>query len=123
MSQATHRKGTPQMIKYTPTTGNVTAGDVILLGNQTGLTCVIAHHDIANNATNGEVAAGGGIYEVINLNNAADGDTVWWDDANDKVTTNDGGNTPNALFGYVVEDGGGGANSTCRALHKPYVGS
>lgn len=117
MADATFRHGAPVMIDYTPATGNVAAGDVILLGNLTGLTNVIAHTPIANTKL-GAVASGGGVYEVVNLNNAANGDKVYWDAATDKVTTE---STNMSLFGFVVRGGAGGDNSKCLALHKPYV--
>jgi hypothetical protein len=117
MADTTFRHGDPVMVDYTPSSGNVAAGQVILVGNTTGFTCGIAHVDITNN-TQGALAAGGGVYAVVNLNNAATGAKVWWDDTNNKVTTV---STNNALFGFVVASGGGGANSTCYALHKPYV--
>lgn len=116
MPQTTFRSGEPQMIDYTPA-ANVAAGDVVLLGNTTGLTCGVAHVAITN-AVLGAVAAGGGIYDCVNLNNAADYAKVWWDDTNNKVTTT---STNNALFGFVVSGGGGGANTTCQVLHKPCV--
>lgn len=116
MAQATYRHGEPLMIDYTPS-ADVSAGDVVLLGNTTGLTCGVVHTDIANAAL-GAIAAGGGVYDVVNLNNAANYAKVWWDDSANKVTTT---STNNALFGFVVADGGGGANSTCRALHSPRV--
>lgn len=115
MAEATFRHGDPVMIDYTPAAGNVAAGDVILLGNLTGLTTIIAHRDIENNVL-GAAAAGGGVYEVINLNNAADGAKVYWDGS--KATTT---STNMATFGFVVRDGGGGANSNCFVLHHPYV--
>ena len=123
MAQTTFRHGAPVNIDYTPGSGDVTAGDVILLGtveaNSTGTGAVacIAPVDIAN-GVQGALSAGGGVYDVVNLNNAANGAKVWWDDANNKVTTT---GTNNAVFGYVVANGGGGANSTCQALHKPYA--
>lgn len=117
MSDTTFRKGNPTYIDYTPAAGDVAAGQVVLIGNTTGLTCGVAHLPITNN-TLGALAVGQGIYDVVNLNNAANGAKVYWDDANNKVTTT---STNNALFGFVVADGGGGANSTCRALHIPYV--
>lgn len=115
MAEATLRYGEPVMVPYTPASGAVPAGDVILVGNLTGLTNVVAHHAIAN-AVQGSVAAGGGVYDVINLNNAANGTKVYWDGS--KVTTV---STNMSLFGFVVDGGGGGANSTCKVLHKPYV--
>lgn len=104
------------MIDYTPG-ADVSAGDVVLLGNTTGLTCGVVHVDIANGVQDA-IAAGGGVYDAVNLDNAANYAKVWWDASADKVTTT---STNNALFGFVVDDGAGGANSTCRVLHKPYV--
>lgn len=105
------------MVDYTPAAGNLAEGAVVLVGNTAGWTCGIAHSPIANNAL-GALAAGGGVYDVINLNNAANGAKVYWDNSAKKVTTT---STNNATFGFVVAGGGGGANTTCRALHKPYV--
>lgn len=118
MAEVTFRHGEPVMVDYTPSSGNVSAGQVVLIGNTAGLTCGIAHSDLTNNVK-GSVAAGGGVYDVTNLSNAADGAKVYWDDTNNKVTTT---STNNALFGFIVPGtGGGGANSTARALHFPYV--
>lgn len=107
------------MIDYTPDGGDVDAGTVIQLtdnGSNTvevGASLGIAHVDIANN-TLGALAIGGGVYDVVNLNNAADYATVYWSDSTNKVTTV---STNNALFGAIVSGGGGGANSTARAVH------
>lgn len=117
MAEASFRHGDPHYIDYTPTGGDVAAGEVVLIGNTTGLTCGVAHLAIANNAL-GALGGGGGIYECTNLDNAADGAKVWWDDSANKVTTT---STNNALFGFVVENGGGGANTACNVLHHPYV--
>jgi predicted RecA/RadA family phage recombinase len=116
MAQVTFRHGDPVMIDYTPG-ANVSAGDVVLLGNTTGLTCGVVHNDTVSGAL-GAIAAGGGVYDAVNLNNAANYAKVWWDDTNNKVTTT---STNNALFGFVVASGGGGANTTCRVVHSPYV--
>lgn len=116
MAQVTYRHGEPTMIDYTPG-ADVSAGDVVILGNTAGLTCGVVHVDTAN-AVQGAVAAGGGVYDAVNLDNAANYAKVWWDNATDKVTTT---STNNALFGFVVANGGGGANSTCQVMHKPYV--
>lgn len=116
MAQVTYRHGEPRMIDYTPG-ANVTAGDVVLLGNTTGLTCGVVHTDTESGIL-GAIAAGGGVYDATNLNNAANYEKVWWDDTNNKVTTT---STNNALFGFIVDDGEGGANTTCRVLHQPYV--
>ena len=121
MALTTFRHGNPLMVDYTPSGGDVAAGDVVIIGsvatNNTagvgGLAC-IAHADIANN-TKGAVAAGGGVYECTNLNNAADGAQVYWDGTN-KVTTV---TNTKAKFGYIIADGGGGANTSCYVLHDP----
>jgi hypothetical protein len=118
MAHTTFRHGDPVMVDYTPASGNIAAGEVKLLGNTTGLTCLIAHVPITNN-TKGAMAAGGGVYDVVNLNNAADGAKVYWDASTNKVTSV---STNMATFGFIVPGWGGlGANSTARALHKPYV--
>lgn len=116
MAQATLRHGNPAFINYTAA-ADITAGDVVMLGNTTGLTCGIAHQDIENTFL-GALAVGGGVYEVVNLNNAANYATVYWDYSVDKVTTV---STNNSLFGYIVEDGAGGANTNCLVLHWPRV--
>ncbi len=41
MSETTFRHGNPLSIDYTPGAGNVAAGEVVLLGNTTGLSCGI----------------------------------------------------------------------------------
>lgn len=121
MAQTTFRHGSPVMVDYTPSGGNVSEGEVVLIGSVTantagtGAIAGVAHRPIANNAL-GALSVGGGVYDVVNLNNAADGALVYWDDTNDKVTTV---STNNAKFGYIVADGGGGANSTAKALHDP----
>lgn len=101
---------------YTPTSGDIAAGQVVVFGT-TGQTCGVANLAITNN-TLGALDVGGGTYEGVNLNNAANGAKVWWDDSANKFTTT---STNNALFGFVVEDGGGGANTNCKAFHWPYV--
>ena len=122
MADTTYRHGNPVMIDYTPSGGDVAVGQVVLIGSVVansageGAMACICHRPIANNEQ-GALAAGGGVYDVVNLNNAANGDKVYWEDTNNKVTTV---STNNAVFGFIVTNGGGGANSTARALHKPY---
>jgi hypothetical protein len=116
MAEAVFRHGDPIHKDHTPTAGNIAAGEVVLLGNLTGLTCGIAHLDITNNAL-GALAIGGGIYDVTMLENVAAGSKVWWDNTNNKVSNV---STNNALFGFLLE-GGTGANTVVEALHHPYV--
>lgn len=116
MAQATFRHGSPVMIDYTPTANSVN-GDVLLLGNTTGLTCGVAHQDLTNTVL-ASISSGGGVYDCVSLQNNANYTKVWWDDSANKVTTT---STNNALFGFIVSGGGAGANTTVSVLHKPYV--
>lgn len=109
------KHGDPIFAHYTPT-ANVGAGGVVVFGTA-GLTCGIAHQPLTNGVL-GAVAIGGGVYEVVNLNNAANFAKVYWDASAQKITTV---STGNPLFGFIVSGGGGGANSKCLALHMPYV--
>ena len=121
MAQATFRHGDQVMVDHTPSGGNVAAGDVVVVGSVTantagtGAIAMVAHRDITN-STLGALAVGGGVYDVTNLNNSANGAKVYWDDSNNKVTSV---STNNAQFGFIVADGGGGANSTAKAFHQP----
>jgi hypothetical protein len=114
MPEVTFRNGTPKRVDYTPTGGNVSAGQVVLLGNTAGLTCGIAPRDITN-STLGALEVGDGVYDVTMLGNYAAWTKVYWDDANNKVTTT---STNNAQFGYLSE-GGTGANTVVKCLHNP----
>lgn len=115
MPEALIRKGIPQMVEHTPASGNLSSGQVVLLGNLAGLSCGIAHQDITNN-TKGTLAVGGGVYEVVMLSNIAQWGLAYWDDTNNKLTST---STNNAVFGVVVNNGGGGANATVLAQHIP----
>jgi hypothetical protein len=117
MAEATLRQGAPQFVDYTPAAGNITAGQVVLLGNLVGVSCGIAHQDIAN-ATLGALAVGGGVYDVIMLSNLANYALAYWDDTNNKLTST---STNMAIFGVVVGGGAAGANATVQALHLPYL--
>lgn len=120
MATATFRHGEPIMIDYTPAAGNITEGDVVVVGTVgantggTGALACVAHRPITNNVL-GALAVGGGIYDIISLENSVLGTRVWWDGTS-KVTTT---STNNALFGIVVDDAGGGVNTVCRVLHTP----
>jgi hypothetical protein len=124
MANATFRHGEPTMIDYTPSSGDVTEGDVVVIGTVgsntggTGALACVAHRPIANN-TLGALAVGGGIYDIISLQNSVLGTKVWWASGTPtKVTTT---STNNAFFGIVVGNAGGGANTVCRVLHAPQL--
>ena len=127
MTDSVFRHGDPVMVDYTPASGNIALGDVVVLGSVTANTSgtggftAIAHRPITNN-TLGALAVGGGVYGMTNLNNAANGAKVYWDIQNNtrKVTTV---STNNSVFGWVVANGGGGANTTCYCLHAPFHGN
>jgi hypothetical protein len=127
MADATFRHGDPVMVDYTPASGNVAEGTVIVLGSVTantsgtGAHAVVAHKAITN-STLGAVAVQGGVYSMVNLNNAATGAKVYWDITNNtrKVTTV---STNNAVMGTIVANGGGGANTTCYVFHNPFHGN
>jgi len=113
MPEAVLRQGAPEFVDYTPSAGNIAAGQVIALAN-TGIGCLIAHQDITNNIL-GAVAIGGGVYDVTMLTNIAPYARVYWDDTNNKVVTT----STLPLFGYLIE-GNTGTNTVVKALHKPY---
>ncbi len=121
MADCTFRHGNPINIDYTPSGGNVAAGEVVVGGSVTGNTggyglfAAIAPVPILNNVQ-GALSVGG-VWSCINLNNAANFATVYWSDSVNKVTTV---STNNALFGVIVGAGGAGANTTCYVLHNPF---
>jgi len=122
MVMTTFRHGDPIMVDYTPSSGAIALGDVVLLGSVTantkgtGAIAAICHRPIANNAL-GSLAVCGGVYGVTNLDNAANGAKLWWDASTNKGTTT---STNNAALGFVVANGGGGANTTCYVIHNPF---
>jgi len=124
MADATFVSGEYETVQYTPTAGDVAIGQVVLIGTVTsntggaGALAGVAHQAILNNVQ-GTLAIGGAIYSVVNLNNAANGAKMYWDDTNNKVTSV---STNNATFGFIVKSGAGGANTACQVLHKPYYG-
>ncbi len=127
MADSTFRHGDPVMVDYTPASGNIALGEVVVLGSVTantsgtGAVAAVCHRPITN-STLGALAVGGGVYAMVNLNNAATGAKVYWDIQNNtrKVTTV---STNNAVFGWIAASGGGGANSTCYVSHAPYHGN
>src|SRR5690606_27319184 len=125
MADATFRHGNPVMIDYTPSGGDVAAGEVVVIGSVTGSTsgpgavAGVAHRPLTN-STLGALGIHGGGYDVVSLNSAANGAKVDWDDSTNKATTV---STNNAVFGWIAADGGGGANSTAKAFHNPFHGN
>lgn len=124
MAEATFKHGDPLKIDYTPSGGNVSAGQVVVVGSVTAntagvnLLAGVAFADIENNVKGSLYAGGPAVFTVTNLNNAADGAIVYWDDSNNKVTTV---STNNAKFGIVAPGtGGGGANSSCDVIYAPH---
>lgn len=116
LNDAIYQHGEPVMTDWTPG-ADVPQGSVEVQSTTTGLTCIITHRPIAANQL-GAVATGYGVYEVINADNAANFTKVWWNNATKRVTTT---STGNALFGFIVANGSGGANSRCLAMHFPNV--
>lgn len=116
MAEATFRSGLPVMVPYTPSSGNVTAGQIILLGNTTGVTCGVAHLDIENTKL-GSLAVGGGVYDVKVASNYAAWSKVYWDDTNSVLTTT---STNMSLFGFTVE-AAAAANAVVKVVHDPRV--
>jgi hypothetical protein len=116
MAEATFRHGDPIFADYTPASGNVAGGQVVLLGNTAGIACGVAHMPITN-AVLGALAIGGGVYDVTMLTNIAAWTKVYWDDSINKVVTT---STNMAPFGYLLT-GGTGANTTVEALHHPFA--
>lgn len=117
MAEAVLRHGIPRFMDYTPAAGNVSAGQVVVLGNTVGLTCGIAHQDITNNVL-GSLAIGGGVYEVTMLTNIAPYTKVFWDDTNNKVVST----TTLIPFGMLLT-GNTGANTLVLCEHDPRAGT
>lgn len=116
MADFTFSHGSPVMIDYTPSSGNLSEGESVLLGNTAGLTMIIAHQPITNNVQ-GAMAAGGGVYDAMVASNYAAGTKVYKPTGNAILTTT---STNNALFGFTVE-AAAAANAVVKVLHKPYV--
>ena len=116
MATFTFRHGNPIMIDHTAAS-DITAGDLVSLGNLAGITCGVAHKDIADTEL-GAIAVGGGVYDVKVANtNVAVGDKLHYDStlvALSDVSTN------NSQFGFAVE-ATTAVNTTVKVLHFPYV--
>jgi len=122
MAHSTFRHGNPVMVDYTPGSGNVALGAVVVMtaaatNSTTGADGLlgICHRPIVNN-TLGALAVSDGVYSFVNLNNAALGAAVYWDASTNKATSVA---NSNCYLGKIVANGAGGANTTCYVLHKP----
>lgn len=108
MAEATFVQGNPACMDYTPS-GAIASGQVVVLGDLV----TVAHRAIAA-STLGSVSVGGGIYDVTAELAIAIGETVYWDDTNNKV---DKTNT-NKKFGYAVSASAADGD-TIRVVHWP----
>ncbi len=122
MAMSTFRHGNPLMVDYTPGSGNVALGDVVVISaattnSTTGAAGLIgiATRPITNN-TLGALAVAGSVHAFVNLNNAATGAIAFWDASTNKATTV---TNTNCQIGKIVANGGGGANTTCYAMLQP----
>lgn len=102
------------VIDYTPSSGNVAAGEMVLLGNTAGPSMGIAHAAIEN-GVQGSLAIGGGIYDCQVAGNYAAYTKVYKPTGNAILTTT---STNNAVFGYTVETSAA-ANAVVKVLHWP----
>jgi hypothetical protein len=107
--------------EYTPSSGAIDAGDMVLLGSVTansntgaGALLGIAHRDIANNVM-GTLAIGGGVYDCVIASNYAAGVTLFKPSGNAILTTTA---TNNARFGPLLE-ATAAANAVAQVLHDP----
>lgn len=110
-----------QFNNYTPGSGAVDAGDMVLLGSVTansntgaGAVLGISHVDIAN-GVQGSLAIGGGIYDCVIASNYAAGVLLFKPSGNAILTTTA---TNNARFGPLLE-ATAAANAVAQVLHNP----
>lgn len=115
MAEASKRGGRPVVSQHTAAS-DITAGDIVLIGNTTGLTNGVAVTDIANTDT-GTLEVGGGIYDCQVASNYAAGALVYKPSGNAILTTT---STSNSQFGFTIE-AAAAANAVVKVLHHPYV--
>ena len=121
MAEAILHHGEYRTHQYTPSSGAVDAGDMVVMGTVTansntgaGAILGIAHTDIANNIQ-GTLAIGGAVYDCVIASNYAAGVTLFKPSGNAILTTTA---TNNALFGQLLE-AASAANAVCQVLHDP----
>ena len=106
---AIFKHGNPIMVEHTP--GSAVAGRAVVV---TADTVRIAHNPIPAN-TLGNLAAAGGVYEVVGDGVIAADRRVWWNAATSKVTLTASTHRP---FGYTVTNCTAD-NATCLVRHDP----
>jgi len=121
MAEAILHHGEYLTHQYTPSSGAVDAGDMVVMGTVTansntgaGAILGIAHTDIANNIQ-GTLAIGGGVYDCVIASNYAAGVTLFKPSGTAILSTTA---TNNALFGQLLE-AASAANAVCQVLHDP----
>jgi predicted RecA/RadA family phage recombinase len=116
VTYAKFRSGRPIQMPYTPGSA-VSAGDVIVSGGA----AFVAHVDIAANYQ-GEVACGGGVYQLTADGAITPGQDVFWDATNHIISLTSGGNTPFGKMlagpdGLVSGAGPATTGDVCYVLH------
>lgn len=111
--EAQMHHGEPLMVDHTPGTA-VAAGQVVVLSTDVR----IAHRDIPAN-TLGALSRGGAVYDVAKEPALAinDGDQLFWDDVNNRVTTNAAAGA-NKKFG-TARGSALAADTRMKAIHAP----
>lgn len=109
MAQVTFKGGTPNMVPHMPS-GAIANGDVVVRGTVP----MIAHSDMEN-GRQGALSDGGGLYEMDCNASIGDGVALWWDDANNRVTTTA---TSNGHIGQSVGVSYAG-NTKILVRHRP----
>lgn len=93
--QAETRCGASQKTPPMATTPALATGEVVVIGSVP----MVAEHAFEANATNVQLAIGGGTYKMVPDAAMAAGKPVWWDNTAKQVTETASGNTH---FGFTV---------------------
>lgn len=112
--EAQFHHGDPLMVDHTPGTA-VSAGQVVVIGDAV----LIAHRDIAANELGALASGGGAVYDVAKEAPLviADGVLIYWDDTNNRVTTNAAAGA-NKRFGNA-RGSALSADVRMKAVHRP----
>ncbi len=110
MAEALFQKGSPVMFEHTPSGADVAAGEVVVSGDLTA----IAHSKIEDGKL-GNLAYGGGIYEVTVDAAITIGKKIYWDNTANKVTET---STGNKVFGFLLVASAADGDKRS-ALHNP----